>query len=69
MHTYHMKAVFPRKYRFLIAWLRISIDHADRPHSWQTWEPFSVGNWILLMKKQKRMKAVEIASVDEPYSK
>lgn len=24
-------------------------------------------NWILLMKKQKRLKAVEIASVDRPF--
>ena len=37
---------------------------ADSVHSWQNWEPFSMDNWVLLMKKQKRLKAVEIESVD-----
>ena len=36
-------------------------------HSWQSWEPFSIDNWILLCKKQRRLKVVEIASVDRPY--
>lgn len=42
-------------------------DNADGFHSWQNWEAFSMDNWILLMKKQRRMKAVEIASVDRPF--
>lgn len=36
-------------------------------HSWQDWEPFSMDNWILLCKKQRRLKAIEIVSVDRPY--
>lgn len=36
-------------------------------HSWQNWEPFSIDNWILLCKKQRRLRAVEIASVDRPF--
>jgi len=39
----------------------------DNHHSWQNWEPFSMDNWIILMKKQKRLKAVEIAAVDRPF--
>ena len=35
--------------------------------SWQNWEPFSTDNWLLLMKKQKRLRAVEIESVDRDF--
>ena len=41
--------------------------HNNDLRSWQNWEPFSMDNWILLMKKQKRLKAVEIAAVDRPF--
>ena len=43
------------------------LDQADIVHSWQNWEPFSMDNWVLLMKKQKRLKAVEIESVDRNF--
>lgn len=35
--------------------------------SWHEWEPFSMDNWVLLMKKQKRLKAVEIEPVDRNF--
>ncbi|KAL2045738.1 hypothetical protein N7G274_002169 [Stereocaulon virgatum] len=35
--------------------------------SWQNWEPFSMDNWILLLKKQKRLKAIECACVNSPF--
>lgn len=50
-----------------MAWIThvsYSLHQADNRRSWQNWEPFSMDNWILLMKKQKRLKAVEIGSVD-----
>lgn len=40
---------------------------ANDLHSWQNWEPFSMDNWLLLMKKQTRLKAVEIESVDRNF--
>ncbi|MCJ1274043.1 hypothetical protein MMC21_001837 [Puttea exsequens] len=35
--------------------------------SWQNWEPFQLTNWELLLKKQRRLKAIEIARIDRPF--
>ena len=47
--------------------MSFSLHQANSSRSWQNWEPFSLDNWILLMKKQKRLKAVEIESVDRNF--
>ena len=40
---------------------------ADMLSSWQNWEPFSMDNWILLLKKQRKLKAIECACVNRPF--
>ena len=50
-----------------LAWAQSISSHlvwANSLYSWQNWEPFSMDNWLLLMKKQKRLKAVEVNSTD-----
>ena len=42
--------------------------HISNPFdSWQNWEPFQLTNWELLLKKQRRLKAIEIARIDRPF--
>ena len=48
--------------------VRLLLDFLPRDQleafSWQTWEPFSVDNFLLLCKKQKKLRLIEIGPMD-----
>ena len=50
--------------------VRLLLDFLPRDQlgifSWQTWEPFSVENFLLLCKKQKNLRQIEIGPMDKP---